>query len=224
VVFSVTGDSFMRGSIRRMLAVAVGIVRGLLPLNYFDVSVRADTVVDVPALPGHGLYVAESKYSYYEAKCTQHRLDPRRIKGASRSVLDDWTDYVHAHIAALHRQFNWINWFADFEAQCKQCRSKFESIHNLRSRSKALLAEEYVRTYDRDPVDATTAAVASRPLELIGLRSPLQLPVRDAYLKVLALLRAADASKQWPLNSSGIASHHYNCMAWMDGWIDGWRA
>lgn len=212
-----TGDSFLRGSIRRMLAVAVGIVRGLLPLNYFNVSVRADTVVDVPALPGYGLYVAESKYSYYEAKYTEHRLDPRRIKGASRSVLDDWTDYVHAHIAALHRQFNWVDWFVDFEAQCKQCWSKFESIHSLRSRSKALLAEEYVSTYGRDPVDATTAAVASRPLELVGLRSLLQLSVRDAYLKVLVLLRAADASKQWPLNSSGIASHHYKCR---HGWID----
>ena len=213
VVFSVSGDSFLRGSIRRLLAVAVAIVRGLLPRYYFDASVRMDTALDVPALPGYGLYMAESKYAYYEAKCSQHRLDPRRIHSASTVVLDEWADSVHAHIASIHRQCWSEDWVAEFEAHCKRCWIKFEAIHSLRIRSKALLTEEFIQTYHRDPTTTQTQIVdddlnmpEDRPGVKLNGHHSLPSHVKDAYLKVLYLLRAADASKRWPHNSSGSKS------------------
>ena len=62
VVFSVSGDGFVRGQIRKMLSTILCIMRGWLPVSYIDALLSADDVFDAPTLPGWPMYLAESKY------------------------------------------------------------------------------------------------------------------------------------------------------------------
>jgi tRNA U38,U39,U40 pseudouridine synthase TruA len=55
VVFSVSGDAFLRGQVRKLVGLALAIVRGWLPEWYLDAALSggewADAVCDVPAVP-----------------------------------------------------------------------------------------------------------------------------------------------------------------------------
>ena len=81
VVFSVSGDGFLRGQVRKLIGLALSIVRGWLPEWYLDVAVSAapwqDAICDVPLVPKEGLYLAETRYAIWETKHVRH-IDPRR--------------------------------------------------------------------------------------------------------------------------------------------------
>ena len=91
VVFSVSGDGFLRGQVRKLIGLALSIVRGWLPEWYLDVAVSAspwqDTICDVPLVPKEGLYLAENRYAIWETKHVRH-IDPRRYEGTVPCFLD----------------------------------------------------------------------------------------------------------------------------------------
>lgn len=78
MVFSFSGDAFVRGQVRKLLGTVISIMRGWLPLEYLVSLFSEDDVFDAPAVPGWPLYLSESKYDIWEAKY-MIRLDPRRI-------------------------------------------------------------------------------------------------------------------------------------------------
>lgn len=78
MVFSFSGDAFLRGQIRKLLGAVISIMRGWLPLEYLVSLFSENDVFDSPAVPGWPLYLSESKYDIWEAKY-MIRLDPRRI-------------------------------------------------------------------------------------------------------------------------------------------------
>jgi tRNA pseudouridine synthase len=65
VVFSVSGDAFLRGQVRKLVGLALAITRGWLPEWYLDVAIKSrtgDSVCDIPSVPKEGLSLAECRY------------------------------------------------------------------------------------------------------------------------------------------------------------------
>jgi tRNA U38,U39,U40 pseudouridine synthase TruA len=251
-VFSVSGDSFLRGQIRHLIGLAVAIARGILPESYFEAAVQKGNVMEVPALPGWGLYLAECKYAYYEAKFDVFRLDPRRVpplpaqEGVSAaeselaqtlaqtqqqhaarsdtSRLSAWRSRIHEHIAQIHRRCQQAgeDWLREFDGKCCAMLGRHLVMQALASRPRAVLEQRYQELFGRNPaslaVPGATAGAGGVTGEVAGgvtvnadavaIRadgnsSALSAAVVAAYAKVLYLLRAADASGQWPANSTG---------------------
>jgi len=214
VVFSVSGDAFLKGQVRRILGVMVGIARGLLPENYFEMCTGKTSIAEVPALPGWGLYLAECKYAYYEAKFEDFRLDPRRIPGADHSAVDSWKTAIHTHIAAISNQVG-DAWLAEFESNCRTMRQHVEAMQVLMTRPRSLLEEMYTNQFHRPaPVLVAPAPVAegeSAPVPVVSAPQATSEAVSlhpdpvvsAAYACVLRLLQEADLSGLWPANSTG---------------------
>ena len=65
MVFSVSGDAFLRGQVRKLVGLALAITRGWLPEWYLDVAIKSrtgDSVCDIPSVPKEGLSLAECRY------------------------------------------------------------------------------------------------------------------------------------------------------------------
>jgi hypothetical protein len=230
VVFSVSGDAFLKGQVRRILGVMVGMARGLLPENYFELCTGRTTIAEVPALPGWGLYLAECKYAYYEAKFEAFRLDPRRNAGADTSRVEAWKTAIHTHIADISRTVG-DGWLAEFEANCRNFRVRMEQMQVLMDRPRAVLEDLYVTKFQRPAPVLATAALAKMAVAAGAINSadkvetlfdsatepsptdihididPLSLHpdpvISAAYARVLRLLQEADRSGLWPANSTG---------------------
>ena len=157
-VFSISGDAFLKGQIRKMLGLSVGIARGWLPEEIFDIALNSEAIVDLPLLPGWGLYLAECRFAFWEAKYVDSRLDPRRRAlqdtaqsyDADFSALDLWKRKVHGHIAALSLPYcidgtatAAENWVTKLEKDCKFMLSKFEAVRILHNRSEESLRHSY---------------------------------------------------------------------------------
>ena len=64
-MFSVSGDAFLRGQVRKLVGLALAITRGWLPEWYLDVAIKSrtgDSVCDIPSVPKEGLSLAECRY------------------------------------------------------------------------------------------------------------------------------------------------------------------
>ena len=62
VVFSVSGDAFLRGQVRKLVGLALSITRGWLPEWYLDLAIQNhDSIVDIPSVPKEGLSMAECR-------------------------------------------------------------------------------------------------------------------------------------------------------------------
>lgn len=215
VVFSVSGDGFLRGQVRRILGVMVAVARGLLPESYFEACVGKSSIAEVPALPGWGLYLAECKYAYYEAKFEEFRLDPRRVPGgADRSRIDAWKTAVHTHISQIAAQVG-EGWLPEFEQSCRVMLQRHQQMHALMNRPRSTLEDLYVQKFGRSaPVLTTvpTEASSSKSEVIVSDASNANASaaassgasdVPAVYARVLRLLQEADASGLWPANSTG---------------------
>jgi tRNA pseudouridine(38-40) synthase len=155
-VFSVSGDAFLKGQVRKMLGLSIGIARGWLPEEMFDIALNSETIVDLPALPGWGLYLAECRFACWEAKYVDSRLDPRRRAlqdifhsyDLDLSALDFWKRRVHEHIADIslpYRSGDAVvtevtdNWVTKLERDCRCMLAKFEAVRTLHSRTEESL-------------------------------------------------------------------------------------
>ena len=154
-VFSISGDAFLKGQVRKMLGLSIGIARGWLPEEIFEIALNSETIVDLPTLPGWGLYLAECRFAFWEAKYVDSRLDPRRRAlqdvthsyDADLSALNDWKRKVHEHIAAVSLPYRSSgvavteteNWVAKLERDCRCMLAKFEAVRTLHSRTEESL-------------------------------------------------------------------------------------
>lgn len=78
VILSVSGDSFLRGQIRRMVGVTLAIIKGYIPMHHISTMLRPDVITTLPAIPGFMVYLSEVKFANWEAKYPGPKLDPRR--------------------------------------------------------------------------------------------------------------------------------------------------
>ena len=98
-------------------------------------------------------------------------LDPRREKGGDKTIINDWNKQVYEHIAKKWQQIDIQQWMDDFKGNCQLLNEKLKVVKSFQSRSV-----EYLE----------------RSLSTINNEIPV------LYMRVLELLREADASGLWP--------------------------
>ena len=79
-VFSLSGNNFLKGQARKMIGLAIGVFRGWLSMDFLHAALHTDRILNIPAAPACGLYLAECKFDKWEAKYGVV-IDPRRIEG-----------------------------------------------------------------------------------------------------------------------------------------------
>eukprot|EP01031_Cornospumella_fuschlensis_P025957 gene25957-31347_t len=160
VLLSVSGDMLLRGQVRKLLGMTLAVALDFLPLDYCKASFSSE-MVDVPALPGRALYLAECKYSNWEAKFTDFRLDPRRSAQANAVKLHDemkqlsvdspamyaWQSKLHQHIARSCREVFDSAFIEKFRAQCVEKLTKWTVLQTLKNRPRTDMVEEFVRKF-----------------------------------------------------------------------------
>lgn len=181
VIFSVSGDSFLRGQVRKMMGIAVAVMRGWLPVDYAVESLEPTVIADIPSLPGGASYLSECKYDKWEAKFGM-RIDPRRVEGADMCRMDHWLGVVQARSRLMWTHSAHDTFMEEFKKQCEMCLQRREIEKTLSNR--------ILNISDIKPMENIHQGSES---ESIG----------KAYEKVLCLLRAACASGLWPLSSQG---------------------
>jgi tRNA U38,U39,U40 pseudouridine synthase TruA len=67
-VVEIKGDDFVKQQIRRIMSTAVAISHGWLPENFFEMTTRADTLIETPLAPPGRLYVADTRFHFDEIK------------------------------------------------------------------------------------------------------------------------------------------------------------
>jgi tRNA U38,U39,U40 pseudouridine synthase TruA len=181
-VFSLSGDSLLKGQVRKMIGLAIGVFRGWLSEEFFDIAMNTDRIVNVPSAPACGVYLAECKYDKWEAKFG-FRIDPRRIEGADVTPLTEWLRIVQKKVVQQMSSENEAVWLDKLRVECLQSMAAFEAEQALLHRSKEELQ--------------SVLASGCRS----GIPAHLSDEVREAYAKALFYLREAEASGQWPASS-----------------------
>eukprot|EP00605_Chrysophyceae_sp_TOSAG23-4_P002164 GSChrysophyteH1.ASY1.ANO1.2392.1 assembled CDS len=197
VIFSISGDNFLRGQIRRMFGTAIAVARGWLPEQFVDFSLRSSTCEPLciaPSVPAPGLYLAECKYGNYEAKYEAKGgfvLDPRRSREENLDEVDrlcigsinDWEDRVQQHIMnSPQMKAACKNWSAETKLFCEKLWKRVEHDMSLLSRSEVMLQQRARQLY---PAGGPTS-IDTAP---------------EVYRKVLKLLQEVDHSGAWPRSS-----------------------
>jgi tRNA U38,U39,U40 pseudouridine synthase TruA len=182
-VLSMSGNTFLKGQPRRMVGLAIAVMWGWLPLSFIEAALDPENIVNLPAVPGCGLYLSECRYDKWEAK-SDIRFDPRRIDVADLTHLNRWVRVVQTHaVKAMVK--NGFDWMEEMKSQCEIFLLRYETERSLRLRTP----EELMRRIE--PSDG----------DCYGIPTTLPSEVYHAYETVLRLLREADASGQWPLSS-----------------------
>jgi tRNA U38,U39,U40 pseudouridine synthase TruA len=183
-VLSLSGNTFLKGQPRRMIGLAIAVMWGWLPLSFIEAALDPQNIVNLPAVPGCGLYLSECRYDKWEAKSEDWRFDPRRVVGADLTSLNNWTRVVQTY-AVKSMVRNGFDWMEEMKSQCEIFLLRYETERSLRLRSP----EELLRRIESPEGDCC------------GIPTTLPSEVYNAYETVLRLLREADASGQWPLSS-----------------------
>jgi tRNA U38,U39,U40 pseudouridine synthase TruA len=153
-----------------------------------------EVLCEIPSVPSLGMYLAECKYSNYEAKYEKQGfvLDPRRVRDIHRTEADtvsekrinDWEQTVQQHIMSSPAMYAVCkDWSARTKAQCEIIWARAQHLMALTLRTDAELLSSCTRLYpDLGPLGSIS-------------RAP------PAYRHVLQLLRDADRSGAWPASS-----------------------
>ncbi|KAG6543765.1 hypothetical protein Mapa_014796 [Marchantia paleacea] len=95
----VIGQSFMLHQIRKMVGLAVAIMRGAAPESIMDFALRKDTKLNVPMAPELGLFLEECYYSSYNNKF-QSSHEELSLKDFKYAVNEFKKSVIYPHIAA----------------------------------------------------------------------------------------------------------------------------
>lgn len=101
----VIGQSFMLHQIRKMVGLAVAIMRGAAPENIMDFALRKDTKLNVPMAPELGLFLEECYYSSYNRKF-QSSHEELSLKDFKDAVNEFKKSVIYPHIAATEAREN----------------------------------------------------------------------------------------------------------------------
>ncbi|KAH9534151.1 hypothetical protein CY35_18G091500 [Sphagnum magellanicum] len=94
---TVLGQSFMLHQIRKMIGMAIAIMRGCAPESIIDTALRRDTDVNVPMAPELGLFLDECFYTGYNKKF-KNTHDEVSQKGFEKEIADFKREVIYSHI------------------------------------------------------------------------------------------------------------------------------
>jgi tRNA pseudouridine(38-40) synthase len=180
VVFSLSGDDFLHGQLRRIVATMIAIHRGWLTREYLQAALDPSNTILLPLAPSWSVYFAECRYITTETKYPDCFFDPRRSQSADTSRIESWLTLIQQKIAAYGFDKS-QSWLTALKSRCDQLMPKLSMILAIRDRSAATLQQQ---------------------LDELYLKQNSSFPdVPEPYREVLDLLRQADRSGLWPVTS-----------------------
>ncbi|KAJ1280357.1 hypothetical protein BS78_04G226000 [Paspalum vaginatum] len=99
----VVGQSFMLHQIRKMIGLAVAVMRKCAPESIYDVAFRKDVNLNVPTAPEVGLYLDECMFTSYNKKWKDSH-EAVSMETYSEVAEEFKNKYIFTHIAAMEHK------------------------------------------------------------------------------------------------------------------------
>lgn len=99
----VVGQSFMLHQIRKMVGLAVAVMRNCAPESLYDVAFRKDIRLNVPTAPEVGLHLDECMFTSYNSKWKDTH-EAVSIEPYAEDSEDFKIKYIFPHIAAMEHK------------------------------------------------------------------------------------------------------------------------
>ncbi|KAM0848846.1 hypothetical protein ACQ4PT_054107 [Festuca glaucescens] len=99
----VVGQSFMLHQIRKMVGLAVAVMRNCAPESIYDVAFRKDIRLNVPTAPEVGLHLDECMFTSYNTKWKDTH-EAVSIEPYAEEAEDFKIKYIFPHIAAMEHK------------------------------------------------------------------------------------------------------------------------
>ncbi|KAM0868138.1 hypothetical protein ACQ4PT_041532 [Festuca glaucescens] len=99
----VVGQSFMLHQIRKMVGLAVAVMRNCAPESIYDVAFRKDIRLNVPTAPEVGLHLDECMFTSYNTKWKDTH-EAVSIEPYAEETEDFKIKYIFPHIAAMEHK------------------------------------------------------------------------------------------------------------------------
>ncbi|KAL6911802.1 hypothetical protein ACP4OV_000607 [Aristida adscensionis] len=99
----VVGQSFMLHQIRKMIGLAVAVMRNCAPESIYDVAFRKDVNLNVPTAPEVGLYLDECMFTSYNKKWKDSH-EAVSMEPYSEESEEFKIKYIFTHIAAMEHK------------------------------------------------------------------------------------------------------------------------
>nr|GMD10918.1 tRNA pseudouridine synthase A, mitochondrial-like [Ipomoea batatas] len=98
----VVGQSFMLHQIRKMIGLALAIMRNCAPESLIETAFSKDVNINVPMAPEVGLYLDECFFSSYNKRWTDH--EELSMKAYADVAEDFKMKYIYSHIASTEHK------------------------------------------------------------------------------------------------------------------------
>ncbi|CAK7346084.1 unnamed protein product [Dovyalis caffra] len=99
----VIGQSFMLHQIRKMIGVAVAIMRNCAPESLIETALQKDVNINVPTAPEVGLYLDECFFTSYNQKWKDSH-EELSMKGYEEEAEDFKMKHIYSHIATTEHK------------------------------------------------------------------------------------------------------------------------
>uniref|UniRef100_A0A5B7C2N0 Pseudouridine synthase I TruA alpha/beta domain-containing protein n=1 Tax=Davidia involucrata TaxID=16924 RepID=A0A5B7C2N0_DAVIN len=99
----VVGQSFMLHQIRKLIGVAVAIMRNCAPESLIDTALRQDVNINVPTAPEVGLYLDECFFTSYNQKWKDSH-EELSMKAYAEEAEDFKMKHIYSHIASTEHK------------------------------------------------------------------------------------------------------------------------
>lgn len=99
----VVGQSFMLHQIRKMIGLAVAVMRNCAPESLMDTALRKDVRINVPTAPEVGLYLDECLFTSYN-KQWKDSHEPLTMDAYAEEAEEFKMKYIYTHIASMEHK------------------------------------------------------------------------------------------------------------------------
>ncbi|KAI4344262.1 hypothetical protein L6164_011509 [Bauhinia variegata] len=99
----VVGQSFMLHQIRKMIGLAVAIMRNCAPESLIDKAMQKDVHINVPTAPEVGLYLDECLFASYNQKWKDSH-EELSMKAYEKEAEEFKLKYIYSHIASTEQK------------------------------------------------------------------------------------------------------------------------
>ncbi|XVF83049.1 hypothetical protein PTKIN_Ptkin16aG0101200 [Pterospermum kingtungense] len=99
----VVGQSFMLHQIRKMIGMAVAVMRNCAPESLIETALRKDVHINVPTAPEVGLYLDECLFASYNQKWKDSH-EELSLKAYEEEAEEFKMKFIYSHIASTERE------------------------------------------------------------------------------------------------------------------------
>eukprot|EP00979_Chaetoceros_neogracilis_P011301 scaffold2736_cov264-Chaetoceros_neogracile.AAC.11 len=182
IVIEFRGDGFVAQQIRRMVASAVAIANGWLPLEYFDVATRSDIIIETSIAPSGLLYLSSARYHFVDL-----------VKGSALFEMKDGNKHVDDWLASLQTRL-----LRAREETAEEENKWLKEVKGISSPRIRLELEQILLNdtlFKKEQIlGKNDEKSMERPVEEDSIFSA----VPGAYRKTLSLLRDIRSCGKWP--------------------------